>query len=294
MPKESGTSRYLYSCKTTRTYLFYAKAVIDQLGKQGINARIEKEYQELLAQECVQLIVDFFKLAATEKTHDSWVRVSEVLSFIQGFDFDRDHPKILKMESELNEHISQIRRKLFQVESDEKGCKKIIEDVIKGIFSFIGTEKYFRLYPKYARGAFFNKLIDNSVVKISTAYYKYMNWRDAISDFLGLFSIPIMTIHKSKGLEYDTVIFLGLEDDAFWSFQKQSFEDMCAFFVALSRAKNQCFFTFSASREVLHFGDVHVRSQFSQNISPLYEILRKANVEVRNIAEVSLDDDVYQ
>ena len=30
-----------------------------------------------------------------------------------------------------------------------------------------------------------------------------------LTDFEGVNSLPLMTIHKSKGLEYHTVIFLG-------------------------------------------------------------------------------------
>nr|WP_261769622.1 3'-5' exonuclease [Paenibacillus xylanexedens] len=88
-----------------------------------------------------------------------------------------------------------------------------------------------------------------------------------------MYSIPVMTIHKSKGLEYDTVIFLGLEDDAFWSFNTQKIEDMCAFFVALSREKKQCFFTFSASRETSQFGDVQIRNKSNNGIYALYQLL---------------------
>lgn len=265
----------------------YARNVIEELGKHGVQARIEKEYQDLLAEECVQLVIDFLALAATGTNHDSWVRISEVLSFIQGFDPEHDHAKILKKESELDEHIHQLRLEFLQVANDENNCKQKIERIVNGIFAFIETEKYFRLYPKYASGVFFTQLIDNTIGKLTTAYLKKLNLGDAISDFVGLFSIPIMTIHKSKGLEYDTVIFLGLEDDAFWSFRTQRAADMCAFFVALSRAKQQCFFTFSASREILHFGDVQLRPQFNQSISSLYQILQNANVEVRNIAGIN-------
>ena len=59
-----------------------------------------------------------------------------------------------------------------------------------------------------------------------------------------------MTIHKSKGLEYDTVYFIGLEDSAFWNFKNQPEEDRCAFFVALSRAKNEVLFTFCKHRSL--------------------------------------------
>ncbi|WP_257204973.1 3'-5' exonuclease [Shouchella clausii] len=100
----------------------YARNIIAELGKQGIQARIEKEYHDLLAEECVQLIIDFLKLATTEKAHDSWVRVSETLSFVQGYDHDKDHTKILKMESKLDEHILQIKREFIQVGDRQEFC----------------------------------------------------------------------------------------------------------------------------------------------------------------------------
>ena len=59
----------------------------------------------------------------------------------------------------------------------------------------------------------------------------------------------VMTIHKSKGLEYHTVIFIGLEDGAFWSYDKQPDEDKCAFFVALSRAMERVVITISKNRK---------------------------------------------
>ncbi len=78
-----------------------------------------------------------------------------------------------------------------------------------------------------------------------------------------------MTIHKSKGLEYNTIIFIGLEDGAFWSFRKQPEEDTCAFFVAFSRAKARVVFTFCESRpNNRHPGS---RSDINSLYSMLYE-----------------------
>ena len=81
------------------------------------------------------------------------------------------------------------------------------------------------------------------------------DWIRAIENFIGVHSIPIMTIHKSKGLEYSAVYFIGLEDSAFWNFLNQSEEDRCAFFVALSRAKEFLMFTFSEYRSNLKYPD---------------------------------------
>lgn len=90
-----------------------------------------------------------------------------------------------------------------------------------------------------------------------------------------------MTIHKSKGLEYHTVVFLGLKDSAFGSFANQPTSDTCAFFVALSRAKHRVLFTFCHQRTTSpwHQG----RQQAVSGIRPLYDILRDAGVEAHEI-----------
>ena len=83
-----------------------------------------------------------------------------------------------------------------------------------------------------------------------------------------------MTIHKSKGLEFHTVIFLGLEDSQWWNFSKQADEEKRGFFVAFSRAAERVFFTFSDVR-VGKWGRQH---QEREQIEDLYSILKDAGV----------------
>ena len=81
-----------------------------------------------------------------------------------------------------------------------------------------------------------------------------------------------MTIHKSKGLEYSVVYFVGLEDSAFWKFKQQPGEERCAFFVALSRAKKQVTFTFCKNRES------NWKPQTHDDINEFYELLTQPGV----------------
>ncbi|HBQ5029761.1 TPA: ATP-dependent helicase, partial [Klebsiella pneumoniae] len=62
---------------------------------------------------------------------------------------------------------------------------------------------------------------------------------DAVQLFGADNSVQVMNIHKCKGLEYKVVILLGLEDQAFWTYHSQKFENDCALYVALSRAKEK-------------------------------------------------------
>ncbi|WP_081578963.1 3'-5' exonuclease [Exiguobacterium antarcticum] len=93
---------------------------------------------------------------------------------------------------------------------------------------------------------------------------------EAISSFEGNDSIPLMTVHKSKGLEFEIVFFVGFDDNSFWNFSNQPNEDICTFFVGLSRSKRYLFFTFSENR----FGDRCTNSK----ISILYEMLEQSGV----------------
>jgi superfamily I DNA/RNA helicase len=86
---------------------------------------------------------------------------------------------------------------------------------------------------------------------------------------MGIGVVPVMTIHKSKGLEYHSVIFIGLEDGAFWSYETQPDEDKCAFFVALSRAKERVIFTFSKER----MGRYKIEKQSISKIKELFNNL---------------------
>ena len=52
----------------------------------------------------------------------------------------------------------------------------------------------------------------------------------------------LMTIYKSKGLEYHTVMFVGLDDGAWFAFQSQTREEMCGFFVRSREPNNASIF----------------------------------------------------
>ena len=87
-------------------------------------------------------------------------------------------------------------------------------------------------------------------------------------------------IHKSKGLEYSAVYFVGLEDSAFWNFRNQPDEDRCTFFVALSRAKESVTFTFCKRRT----GMRHPMQQHNA-INEFFNLLQKPGIaEVKTVS----------
>ena len=65
--------------------------------------------------------------------------------------------------------------------------------------------------------------------------------------------VSLMTIHLSKGLEFPVVYLVGLEENLFPSFMSSSTreeleEERRLFYVALTRAEKQAYFTYAVSR----------------------------------------------
>jgi DNA helicase-2/ATP-dependent DNA helicase PcrA len=80
-----------------------------------------------------------------------------------------------------------------------------------------------------------------------------------------------MSIHKSKGLEFHTVILLGLEDYPFRGLASKTGEQDCNVFVAFSRAKQRVIITSVKQR-----GGV---SQQHSEVGKFLEIFAKAGVQ---------------
>lgn len=68
----------------------------------------------------------------------------------------------------------------------------------------------------------------------------------AIDEYMGINTVKLMTTHKSKGLEFDTVFFADFNQNSWWTLNRtpaEKEEALRCFFVGLSRAKKRLFFT---------------------------------------------------
>jgi len=139
--------------------------------------------------------------------------------------------------------------------------------VIKFVIEFVGRQNITSASPTYHYGDWLDKVIDAATRHLQASYSGANDWTDVLDRYEGLDSVPLMTVHKSKGLEYHTIIFVGLEDTALFNFEKQTDEETAGFFVAFSRARQRALFTYCASR-----GDRNA-------IAPLYQLLDSAGVK---------------
>jgi len=246
----------------------YADTIIKRLKENGIKARNEAVLQDFLSEECIILIMDIIFLSNSRKAPLRWGRAMDLIRYIKGYD-GTTSDEILK---ELEERFSDLLKNIKNDCNRISGLKSI-QNIVVNILRFLDTNSLKNAFTQYKRGTYFSDLMNKLCEVLWKEYQEHKNWVKLIEEIEGKNSIPIMTIHKSKGLEYDTVIFIGLEDGAFWSFEKQQEEDTNAFFVALSRAKKRVIFTFSEVRTSLRYPN-----QSKEQIKTFYDLLQKTQI----------------
>lgn len=242
----------------------YTQGLIAKLAEDGVFSRIENDYQDLLKEPIIRLLLNIIKMSLDTKIPDELENFFSEISVLKGLDlYDCDNKKYVEFYDSISFFLSQCSQRLSKQHSED-----IVSEFVNYSVSFLKIEKIKAQYPAYAQGNYFSIVIE----KFTDLFSKNLvqsdyDWELAVRSFEGQNSIPIMTIHKSKGLEYSCVYFIGLEDEVFWNFRAQPDEDRSTFFVALSRAKRFVTFTFSKLRN----GKCNHRTQ----INEFYDLLQK-------------------
>ena len=245
----------------------YSSKLITTLSSKGIKARIENEYQELLKDPTCNLLLDLISCSQGKRDPLIWENISNFYGNINGIDELTDELILAKSYKEIDNIVSDITYLISNFIPNEESMLKLIDCIIEKI----DDKRIISNFSTYNGKSDLDIIVKNFSKLLYKEYSQTQGeWLDIVSSFKGENSIPIMTIHKSKGLEYEAVYFLGLEDSAFWSFNDQPEEDKSAFFVALSRAKSYLIFTYCKLR--------NNRLQNNRNINEIYSLLIQSSL----------------
>lgn len=204
----------------------------------------EVSLQELLADESSALLVCVLRLAMTDRAGRFWSECQEALSSLRGIAADDDTEQAW-FGRELDLFALDLKRRYSAIPPNAVEARKLVRKVL----DFIGRDRLLAAHPAYAQGGWFGKIEEAMALHLAQSSIGARNWTAALDAYEGLDTVPLMTIHKSKGLEYHTVIFVGL-DDAAWqrSFMDDQTEATAGLFVAFTRAKQRVLFTYCPQR----------------------------------------------
>ena len=243
----------------------YVSKIIEKLKDNEVRARIEIEYQDLLKESITNLLISFIKLSINRQSPDEREYVMDTIINLKGIGESTFETKYSTEQRNLSSILDEVCERLKSVDS-----RVDLKNILSNILSYFDVQKLKAMNPTYTQGSFFDRLVERVEELLWNEYEQVSNWDKAIENFVGENSVSIMTIHKSKGLEYEAIYFVGLEDGAFWNFKNQPEEDRRAFFVAISRAKE--FLTFSFCK---HRSSTRISYQSHNNINEFFELLQQ-------------------
>ncbi len=219
--------------------------------------------QELLSEDLSELVLSFVRLATSDRAGAAWGDCLNALSLLRGLASDEDRARI-RLEREIETFTAAFRTSYPAPVDGQSDAEALVAEVL----DFIGRNDLAAACPAYRQGDWMSKVSEAVALHLFQSCVGQSEWSKALDIYEGVDSLPLMTIHKSKGLEYHTVIFVGLDDGAWWSFSRDQFEATAGFFVAFTRAKQRVLFTYCPTRggrsaiatlyELLRFGGVPV------------------------------------
>jgi len=247
----------------------YMKELAPAFAARGLTLRNEAALigpvaiQDLLAEELSWSFLTLLRLLCTYRAGRNWTSCLETMCMLRGLAVDDDAGRARVVRS-LTNFADEFKKQYPSPVTDKTAARKVLNELV----DFIGKKSILAAWPAYRREDWFDKVLVAAAYHLAVSSQGAPDWQHTLDTYEGIHALPLMTIHKSKGLEYHTVIFVGLDDGAWWSFTSDSIEATSGFFVAFTRAKQRVVFSYCAARGL------------RTKIAPLYDLLTRAGVKV--------------
>jgi superfamily I DNA/RNA helicase len=245
----------------------YERELAGAFAASGLRIRNESHalgktsLQDLLSDDLCRLAIAMFRLGSTRRAPAAWQLTSSSLQALRAIAQD-DDIGAAKVEAGLTAFIAALRADLAATAPSRNSAA----DFANRVFEYLDLAAVARTYPEYGVGDLLSIILEAFCIHFFASADGAADWTACLDAFEGVNQIPMMTVHKSKGLEYDTMVFVGLDDRAWWSHVPGDPEGVAAFFVALSRARQRAIFAFCQER-----GE-------RNNVAELYQLLTDAGV----------------
>lgn len=199
--------------------------------------------QDLLTEELFETLFPLLRLAASGRNPEAWTDSQERLRVLFGLS-DEDDAALGRLQRDTGAFVRELRAYM----DDHPPAEATATEVLNQALAYVGRERLVGAFANYQRPADFERVFQGFLILLTECTAGQAQWRDVLDRFEGLGQVPLMTIHKSKGLEFHTMIFFGLDNRTWWSLKNDGGEEMNSFFVALTRAQQRAYFSFCRER----------------------------------------------
>jgi superfamily I DNA/RNA helicase len=217
----------------------YAHHLMAALENRGIPYRNEQQLQDICTEPGARLIVDYLSCLYGKREPKAWIRLMNQL-----VPFGDDEVQTSARQSLL---------RFIDAQRKAVALADLVDKPFSGWWDFalafikkVGIETLVALSPDYEARSRLRAVIAETKQRIRELMVVDPDFTTALGRFSDDKALRILTIHKSKGLEFDSVIMMAIENEIFFG---NKVENRCAFFVGVSRAKRRLVLTHTDRRE---------------------------------------------
>lgn len=217
----------------------YAEHLLAALEARGIPFRNEQQMQDITVEPAARLIVDYLSSLYGQREPKAWIRLMNQL--------------IPFTDEEIQSSARKDLDRLVKQQRKEIAIAKLLDapysgfwDCVRAFLKQVSIETLVSLSPDYESLDRLKEVVRDTKIRINELLKIEPILPLALKRFSDDQAVRILTIHKSKGLEFDSVIILAIENEIFFGNED---ENRCAYFVGVSRAKRRLILTHVDQRE---------------------------------------------
>lgn len=225
----------------SRDQQYFCQRLRAAFQSHSIPFREEDSAQDFTSEPVVKVITDLLLVAGTTASADAHRRLIDALVYSQAMDDEQEY----RARSRWTRFVADTRNALAGgaiAAGNRAGLKAIVDH----LFKVVGRDAIVAMSGDYAHGNRLNDLVQAAIDRLHDVLAQEDDLDVALSAFSADRAVRVMSIHKSKGLEFDTVVVMGIEEETFWG---NAIDERSAYFVAVSRAKQRLILTHVPNRE---------------------------------------------
>lgn len=246
---ENGTNPNEIAVLVRQQPNYVAQPIMHALQEKGIAYCNEAKLQDLLVEPAAAVIFNFLRVVIKGADPEAYIALKQFAELASVTELTAQ-----RLDRQLIELISQATQKVHSSgfkNSDHDAWKTLLN----GLWKIFPDALFRSLSRSYHQGTRLQEVKQQAY----QAFFDELRGDDDPSQALrrlsGEDAIRILTIHKSKGLEFEKVIVLGVEEQLFWSNSRDYVDNtsiprelLHVFFVAISRAKHELILTSASTR----------------------------------------------
>ncbi|MCZ4080509.1 DEAD/DEAH box helicase, partial [Rhodococcus sp. H36-A4] len=226
--EQSGRDPSQYALIARQKVTDLEPSLAEALGGEGLSVRNDDaslgklKLGDVLKDELVELLIGLVQLAAIRGGQpEVWRAVTTTLARARPSESAREVGSHL--DDELAEFLSRLRSWFVETPIDHTlattpGAEQAVAEALTDqLYVFVQLENAASKRIFADRAEDITEKMEAFMLRLEWALGQVDTWGSVAHAFLDEDAIPLMTIHRSKGLEYHTVFFIGLDGDQWWA-----------------------------------------------------------------------------